>query len=59
MLTAKPGAKPETVIYAHSESRFSLGPNFIEFQGDSAGAVTGLVIIQEQGRQKIPASRIR
>jgi aryl-alcohol dehydrogenase-like predicted oxidoreductase len=57
MLTAKPGADPETVIYAHSETRFSLGANFIEFQRDGAGTVTGLVL--EQGSQKIPASRIR
>ncbi len=57
LLTIKPGTKPETVIYAHSETRFSLSSNFIEFQRDSAGAVTGLIF--EQGREKIPASRIR
>ena len=58
LLTAKAGTTiPETVIYAHSETRFSLGPNFIEFQPDSAGKVTGLMY--EQGKQKIPASRIR
>ena len=57
MLTAKAGTNPRTVIYAHSEIRFSFGPNFIEFQRDSAGTVTGL--IYEQGSQKIPASRIR
>jgi len=57
MLTAKPGTKPETVIYAYSETRFALGQNFIEFQRDSAGTIAGLVL--EQGRQKIPASRIR
>ena len=58
LLTAKPGTNPETVIYAHSETRFSLGKDFIEFQRDSAGAATGLVVIG-QGGQKIPASRIR
>jgi len=57
MLTAKPGGNPETVIYAHSETRFSAGSNFIEFQLDSAGTVTGLVL--DQGSQKISASRIR
>jgi hypothetical protein len=59
MLTAKPGTKPETVMYALSETRFSLDTNFIEFQRDVAGVVTGLVLIQQQGRQKIAASRIR
>jgi hypothetical protein len=57
MLTAKPGTNPETVVYAHSETRFSLGPSFVEFQRDSAGTVIGLVL--EQGSQKIAASRIR
>lgn len=57
MMVAKPGTNPETVIYARSETRFSLGPNFIEFQLDGAGKATGLVF--EQGSQKIPASRIR
>ena len=56
MMTAKPGTNPETVIYAHSDTRFSLGPSFIEFQLDDAGAVLGLVL--EQGNQKTPASRI-
>jgi aryl-alcohol dehydrogenase-like predicted oxidoreductase len=57
MLTAKPGTKPETVMYARSETRFFLGEHFVEFQLDSAGTVTGLSL--EQGKQKIPASRIR
>jgi aryl-alcohol dehydrogenase-like predicted oxidoreductase len=57
MLTAKPGNNPETVIYAHSDTRFSAGTNFIEFQLDSTGTVTGLVL--DQGSQKITASRIR
>jgi aryl-alcohol dehydrogenase-like predicted oxidoreductase len=57
LLTGKPGTKPETVMYARSETRFFLGEDFVEFQLDGAGAVTGLVL--EQGRQKIPASRIR
>jgi aryl-alcohol dehydrogenase-like predicted oxidoreductase len=57
MMTAKPGDSPETVIYAHSETRFSLDQRFIEFQLDSAGRVTGLVL--EQGTQTIGASRIR
>jgi hypothetical protein len=57
MLTAKPGTNPETVMYARSETGFFLGENFVEFQFDSAGTVTGLIL--EQGKQKIPASRIR
>ena len=60
MLFVKPGTNPETVLIARSETRFSLGhrgPDFIEFQPDGAGTVTGL--IYEQGSQKIPASRIR
>jgi aryl-alcohol dehydrogenase-like predicted oxidoreductase len=57
LLTAKPGGNPETVIYAHSETRFSAGTNFIEFQLDNAGAVTGLIL--EQGSKKTAASRIR
>jgi aryl-alcohol dehydrogenase-like predicted oxidoreductase len=59
MLVARPGTNPETVIYARSETRFSVstrGPDFIEFQRDSAGTVTGLIV--EQGGQKIPASRV-
>jgi aryl-alcohol dehydrogenase-like predicted oxidoreductase len=56
-LTAKPGANPETVIYARSETRFQMGPAIIEFQLDNAGKVTGLVF--EQGNQKTPASKIR
>ena len=57
LLTARPGTSPETVMYAFSEARFSLGQNFIEFQRDSAGVVTGLIL--EQGRQKTAAARIR
>ena len=56
-LVAKVGPKPDTVIYGRSETRFQLGPTFIEFQLDSAGKATGL--IHEQGGQKIQASRIR
>jgi diketogulonate reductase-like aldo/keto reductase len=57
LMTAKSGTDPETVIYAVSDTRFSLGPNFIEFQRDSAGRVNGLTL--EQRGQKIAASRIR
>ena len=60
MLVATSDGGPETVMWARSETRFSLsrgGPDFIEFQLDSAEAVSGLVY--EQGGQKIPASRIR
>ena len=57
MLVAKAGANPDTVIYGRSETRFQLGPGFIEFQLDGAGKAAGL--IWEQGSQKIPASRIR
>ena len=57
LMTAKAGNNPEVVIYALSESRFSLAKNFLEFQRDSSGKATGLVV--EQGSEKIPASRIR
>lgn len=57
MLTMKAGSNPESVILAHSDTRFSLGRNFIEFQLEGAGTVTGLVF--EAGGQKIPATRIR
>ena len=57
MLTAKAGPNPETVIFPRSETRFSLGPNVIEFQVDGSGKSTGLVF--ETGGQKIPASRVR
>ena len=57
MMVAKAGANPDTVIYGRSETRFQLGPSFIEFQLDGAGKATGL--IWEQGGQKIPASRTR
>lgn len=56
-LVAKVGPHPDTVIYARSETRFQLGPDFIEFQLDGTGRATGL--IHEQGGQRVPASRIR
>jgi aryl-alcohol dehydrogenase-like predicted oxidoreductase len=57
MLVAKVGSRPDTVVSARSETRFQLGPTFIEFQLDGTGRATGLV--HEQGSQKIQASRIR
>ena len=57
MLVAKVGPNPDIVIHARSETRFQLGPTFIEFQLDGTGRATGLV--HERGSQKIPASRIR
>ncbi|HEY7771209.1 aldo/keto reductase [Longimicrobium sp.] len=57
MLVAKMGSNPDTVIYGRSDTRFQLGPNFIEFQLDGTGKATGLVL--EQGSQKVQASRIR
>ncbi|HEX8208878.1 MAG TPA: aldo/keto reductase [Longimicrobium sp.] len=57
MLVVKAGRGPDTVIYGRSQTRFQLGPNFIEFQVGSAGKATGL--IYERGSQKIPAPRIR
>jgi aryl-alcohol dehydrogenase-like predicted oxidoreductase len=57
MLVGKVGRGPDTVIYGRSETRFQLGPNFVEFQVGSAGKATGL--IYERGSQKIPASRTR
>jgi aryl-alcohol dehydrogenase-like predicted oxidoreductase len=54
-LVAKLGANPDSVAFARSETRFSVGPNLIEFQLDSSGKVTGL--IYETGRQKFRASR--
>jgi aryl-alcohol dehydrogenase-like predicted oxidoreductase len=57
MLVAKVGPNPDTVIYGRSETRFQLGPDFIEFQLGGAGKATGL--IHERGSEKIPASRIR
>ena len=56
-LLVKPGNMPEGPLDARSETRFSLAKNFLEFQRDSSGKATGLVV--EQGGQKIPASRIR
>ena len=60
MLVAKPWTNQETVLIAHSETRFSLGyagPDVIEFQPDGAGPVARL--IYEQRGEKITASRIR
>jgi aryl-alcohol dehydrogenase-like predicted oxidoreductase len=57
MMTAKLGNNPETVIYAFSDTRFALDSASVEFQLDSAGAVNGLML--EQGKQKVPAKRIR
>jgi aryl-alcohol dehydrogenase-like predicted oxidoreductase len=54
MLVAKVGSNPDTVIQARSETRFQLGPDFIEFQLDGTGRATGLV-----GSQRVQASRIR
>jgi aryl-alcohol dehydrogenase-like predicted oxidoreductase len=56
-LVAKHGADPETVGFARSETRFSLGPNVIDFQIDSADKVSGL--IYQQGSSKLTAARIR
>jgi aryl-alcohol dehydrogenase-like predicted oxidoreductase len=57
MLVAKVGPHPDTVLQARSETRFQLGPDFIEFQLDGTGRATGL--IHEQGSQRVQASRIR
>jgi aryl-alcohol dehydrogenase-like predicted oxidoreductase len=57
MLVAKVGSNPDTVIYGRSETRFQLGPTFIEFQLDGTGRATGLV--HEQGSQRVQATRIR
>ena len=60
MLTAQVGRHPDAVLRTLSQTRFWLagsGAGFIEFQPDSAGAVTGL--LYAPGSQKIPASRIR
>ncbi len=56
-LFVKPGTNTEVPLIPRSPTRFSdpRGP-FIEFQRDSAGKVTGLVV--EQGSQKTPASRL-
>jgi aryl-alcohol dehydrogenase-like predicted oxidoreductase len=56
-LVAKVGPNPDTVIHARSETRFQLGPDFIEFQLDGTGRATGL--IHEQGSQRVQAPRIR
>src|SRR5687767_8156169 len=40
MLVAKVGPNPDTVIHARSETRFQLGPDFIEFQLDGTGRAT-------------------
>jgi hypothetical protein len=57
MLVGKVGSRPDTVIYGRSQTRFQLGPNFIEFQLGSAGKATSL--IYERGSQKTPALRTR
>jgi aryl-alcohol dehydrogenase-like predicted oxidoreductase len=57
MLVAKAGPDEDRVIYGQSETRFRLGPNFIEFQLDSTGKATGLTY--EQGSRKIQATRTR
>jgi aryl-alcohol dehydrogenase-like predicted oxidoreductase len=57
MLVGKVGPIPDTVIYGRSETRFQLGPGFIEFKLDSTGKAIGLDF--EQGSHKIPASRVR
>ena len=57
MLVAKVGPNPDAVIYGRSETRFQLGPNFIEFTLDGVGKASSLVY--EQSGRKIPASRIR
>jgi aryl-alcohol dehydrogenase-like predicted oxidoreductase len=58
-LFMKAGNNPEFVLFARAETRFSLGPTAIEFQLDSAGTVTGLILEQGNPVQKTPASRIR
>ena len=58
-LMAKPGAMDEAALIPRSETRFQdpRGP-VIEFQVDSAGTVTGIVL--EQGNnQRIPMARVR
>ena len=54
-LVAKPGANPETTLFARSETRFSLGPNFLEFQLDGQGKVTRAIL--EQGTQRVTLER--
>ena len=56
-LVVKTDANPDAVIFPLSETRFSAGPNFIDFQRDGSGNVTGLVF--EQGDRKVPATRVR
>lgn len=57
MLVAKIGKNPDTVIYGQSETRFQIGVSFIEFQLDGTGKAGSLIV--DQGKQKIPATRIR
>lgn len=60
MLVVKAGPNPDTVLIARTGTRFSLGhrgPDLIEFQPDSTGAVP--MLVYEQGDKKIPAARIR
>jgi hypothetical protein len=56
-LMMKLNANPEVPVYARAETRFFFGPTVIEFQLDSAGTVTGLIL--EQGTQRTLASRTR
>jgi aryl-alcohol dehydrogenase-like predicted oxidoreductase len=57
-LLVRPGYNAEVPLMPRTQTRFAdpRGP-FIEFQLDTAGKVTGLVV--EQGAQKTPASRVR
>jgi hypothetical protein len=57
-LLVKPGSNAEVPLIPRSQTRFAdpRGP-FIEFQLDSAGKATGLIV--EQGNQKTAASRIK
>jgi diketogulonate reductase-like aldo/keto reductase len=59
-LFVKPGTGPEGPLVARSETRFSdpRGP-VVEFQRDSAGTVTGLILEQGNPVQKITVTRIR
>ena len=57
-LFVKPGNMPEAGLIARSNTRFAdpRGP-VIEFQVDSAGEVTGLIV--EQANGKVPATRVQ
>jgi aryl-alcohol dehydrogenase-like predicted oxidoreductase len=58
-LFVKPGAQPETALYARSETRFQdpRGPVF-EFQVDGSGALTGVILEQGNPIQRIPLTRV-